>query len=41
VVFHPSRGLFVQEVKDWKLTKIQSIDKQAAVIFTEHGIKTF
>lgn len=39
VIFHPSRGLLVLEVKDWKLTTIQSIDKQAAVIFTDHGIK--
>ena len=26
VVFHPSRGLLVIEVKDWKLTTIQNID---------------
>lgn len=39
VVFHPSRGLLVLEVKDWKLTTIQSIDKQSAVIQTDHGIK--
>jgi hypothetical protein len=39
VVFHPSRGLLVLEVKDWKLDTLQSIDKQHAVILTNHGIK--
>ncbi|MBX9798522.1 MAG: NERD domain-containing protein [Burkholderiaceae bacterium] len=39
VIFHPSRGLLVIEVKDWKLTSIQSIDKQSVVLHTDHGIK--
>ncbi|RJG02879.1 DEAD/DEAH box helicase [Noviherbaspirillum sedimenti] len=39
VVFHPSRGLLVLEVKDWKLTTIQSIDKQSVVLSTDHGLK--
>jgi len=39
VVFHPSRGLLVIEVKDWKLTTIQNIDKQSVVLNTEHGLK--
>ena len=38
VVFHPSRGLLVLEVKDWKLDTIQSMDKQQAAILTERGI---
>ena len=37
VVFHPSRGLLVLEVKDWKLTTIQSIDKQSAVLNTDQA----
>lgn len=39
VIFHPSRGLLVLEVKDWKLTTIQSMDKQSVVLMTDHGIK--
>ncbi|TCS35165.1 UvrD-like helicase family protein [Paucimonas lemoignei] len=39
VVFHPSRGLLVLEVKDWKLDTIHSMDKQQAAILTNHGIK--
>jgi hypothetical protein len=39
VVFHPSRGLLVLEVKDWKLDTIHSIDKQHAAILTDQGIK--
>lgn len=39
VVFHPSRGLLVLEVKDWKLDTIHSMDKQHAAILTDHGIK--
>jgi hypothetical protein len=27
VVFHPSRGLLVLEVKDWRIDTIESIDK--------------
>jgi hypothetical protein len=39
VVFHPSRGLLVLEVKDWKPDTIHSMDKQQAAILTDHGIK--
>jgi len=39
VVFHPSRGLLVLEVKDWKFDTIHSIDKQHAAILTDQGIK--
>lgn len=39
VVFHPSRGLLVLEVKDWKLDTIHSMDKQHAKILTDRGIK--
>lgn len=39
VVVHPSRGLLVLEVKDWKLSTIQTLDKQNAVILTDHGAK--
>jgi hypothetical protein len=39
VIFHPSRGLLVLEVKDWKLQNIQCINKQAVSLITESGIK--
>lgn len=39
VVFHPSRGLLVLEVKDWKFDTIRNMDKQQAEIHTDHGIK--
>lgn len=39
VVFHPSRGLLVLEVKDWRLDTIASIDKQYATIVTANGDK--
>lgn len=39
VIFHPSRGLLILEVKDWKLDTIHSIDKQHAAILTDNGIK--
>jgi len=39
VVFHPSRGLLVLEIKDWKLATIHGMDKQNATILTDHGIK--
>ena len=39
VIFHPSRGLLVLEVKDWRLETIASIDKQYATIVTPEGSK--
>ncbi len=38
IVFHPSRGLLVLEVKDWKLDSLHSMDKQQAAILTERGV---
>ena len=39
VVFHPSRGLLVLEVKDWKLDTLHSIDKQQAHILVNGALK--
>jgi hypothetical protein len=39
VVFHPSRGLLVLEVKDWRLATIASIDKQYATLTIGDGSK--
>ena len=40
VVFHPSRGLLVLEVKDWKLDTIHNMDKQQATILVGGSLKT-
>ena len=32
VVLHPSRGLLILEVKDWKLSTIQQADKETWII---------
>jgi hypothetical protein len=39
IVFHPSRGLLVLEVKDWRASTLLSMNKQNAVIVTESGTK--
>ncbi len=39
IVFHPSRGLLVLEVKDWRIGTLQSMDKQHAIILTDAGTK--
>ncbi len=40
IILHPARGLLLLEVKDWKLSTIQKIDKADATIITLQGIKT-
>jgi hypothetical protein len=39
IVLHPSRGLFILEVKDWKLDNIQSINPSTVTLLTEDGVK--
>lgn len=39
VVLHPSRGLLVLEVKDWRLENIQSVTHTDVTLLTEQGIK--
>ncbi|QHG20990.1 DNA helicase II [Nostoc sp. ATCC 53789] len=39
IVLHPSRGLFILEVKDWKLDTIKSINPSTVTIITENGVK--
>jgi hypothetical protein len=39
IVFHPSRGLLVLEVKDWRASTLLSMDKQYATIETGSGSK--
>lgn len=39
IVFHPSRGLLVLEVKDWRAETLQSMTKQHAVIAIATGTK--
>lgn len=40
IIFHPHRGLLVLEVKDWKPSTIQHIDKESASIVTDRGVVT-
>ncbi len=40
VVMHPRRGILVLEVKDWKLTTIQSMNHGQVTLHTTSGIKT-
>ncbi|MBI1887806.1 MAG: NERD domain-containing protein [Nitrosomonadales bacterium] len=40
IVLHPGRGILVLEVKDWKLTTIQQMDRFTAEIHTDRGLKT-
>lgn len=39
VVFHPSRGLLVLEVKDWRLDTLHGIDKHHATILVHGELK--
>lgn len=40
VILHPSRGLLLLEVKDWKLETIRRLDKISAQIFVNGALKT-
>jgi len=40
IVLHPSRGILILEVKDWRLDTIRSIDKQRAEILVDGAPKT-
>lgn len=40
IVLHPSRGLLVLEVKDWKLENIQSVTSQNVDLLTGSGVKS-
>jgi UvrD-like helicase C-terminal domain/Nuclease-related domain/AAA domain len=39
VILHPSRGLFVLEVKDWKLDTIQAVNRETVTLLISNGIK--
>jgi hypothetical protein len=39
IVFHPSRGLLVLEVKDWRTSTLAGMTKQHALINTDAGTK--
>ncbi len=39
IVLHPHRGLFILEVKDWKLDSIQNINPSTFTLITEDGVK--
>ena len=40
LILHPSRGLLLLEVKDWKLDTIRRIDKVSAEIHVDGAVKT-
>lgn len=40
IVLHPSRGLFILEVKDWKLDHIQRVTHGEVDLLTPDGLKT-
>lgn len=40
IVLHPSRGLFILEVKDWKLDYIQRVTHGEVDLLTPDGLKT-
>ena len=40
VIFHPLRGIIILEIKDWKLSTIQDITPDIAIILTDTGPKT-
>lgn len=39
ILLHPLRGLIVLEVKDWKLTTIQQVNRETVTLLTEAGAK--
>ncbi len=40
IILHPHRGILVLEVKDWKLTTIQTANRKSFELLTEDGIKS-
>lgn len=40
VILNPRRGLLLLEVKDWKLSTLESIDRSSARLITHSGLKT-
>ncbi|MBD2033580.1 NERD domain-containing protein [Leptolyngbya sp. FACHB-321] len=40
ILLHPLRGLIVLEVKDWKLTTIQQINRETVTLLTDAGMKS-
>jgi hypothetical protein len=38
IVFHPSRGLLILEVKDWRLDTIHEIDQRNVTLLTARGL---
>ena len=39
IILHPSRGLLIIEVKDWKLSSIKRITKSSVELLTNNGLK--
>jgi hypothetical protein len=39
IILHPQQGIIVLEVKDWKLSSIQQVDRKSVTLLTDQGIK--
>jgi len=39
IILHPNRGLFILEVKDWKLSTIQRVNPRTVTLLTDNGVK--
>ncbi len=39
IILHPERGLFVLEVKDWRLDTLQQVNPENVTLLTESGVK--
>jgi hypothetical protein len=39
IILHPERGLFILEIKDWKLEHIQQVTRTTVTLLTPEGVK--
>lgn len=39
IILHPGRGLFILEVKDWKIDQIQKVTPEKVELITQDGVK--
>lgn len=40
ILLHPQRGIWVLEVKDWKLDSIEQVNRKTVQLLTQSGVKT-
>jgi hypothetical protein len=39
IILHPDRGLFILEVKDWRLEHVQGATRTSVTLLTSDGVK--